>query len=157
MGVSVVVRPRVEGDLSDLVAALARVHQVDGYPVHARNVTASWLSPDGLQGAWTATVDGRPAGHIVLDRTGAGLAVARLFVDTTDRGCGLADLLLDAVQAAAGSEPLTLEVHISATAAIARYERRGWVRTGIHDAAWTEANGTPARAYSYRAPASRTA
>ena len=48
------VRPRDDGDLPALVAALRPVHERDGYPVTWKDDPAGWLSPPGLQAAWGA-------------------------------------------------------------------------------------------------------
>lgn len=148
------VRPRTDADLPALVTVLRAVHERDGYPVHWHEPAADWLTPAGLLGAWVAVDAGQPVGHVLLANEAAGLSVGRLFVAPATRGLGLADLLLGVVEgeAARRGAPLTLEVHVAATGAIARYERRGWRRTGTHTAHWTEADGTPALAHRYVAP-----
>lgn len=148
------VRPRTDADLPALVTVLRAVHERDGYPVHWHEPAADWLTPAGMLGAWVAVVGDEPVGHVLLAGEAAGLSVGRLFVAPTARGLRLADLLLDVVEgeAARRGQPLTLQVHIAATAAISRYERRGWRRTGTHTAHWSEADGTPALAHRYVAP-----
>ncbi len=147
------VRPRRDEDLTALLTVLRRVHDADGYPVRWHEPAAAWLTPDNTELAWTAVLGDVPAGHVALESNeGGALHVARLFLDPGARGQGLAELLLAAVTGAAGARPLSLEVHVRATAAIACYERLGWRRTGTHEARWTEADGTPALAHVYVAP-----
>ena len=148
-------RPRVDDDLPAAVAALRAVHERDGYPVRWHEPADAWLSPAGTVAAWVVVDGAALLGHLVLEAHDDGLHVGRLFVAVDARGRGVADLLLAAVEAAARErrQPLSLEVHVTAAAAIARYERRGWSRTGTHVAGWLERDGSPAEAHRYEAPA----
>ncbi len=130
---------------------LRAVHGHDGYPVRWHEPADVWLTPASMVAAWVV-VDVTLLGHVVLEQHADGLHVGRLFVAVEARGRGVGDLLLATVEAAAAGRPLSLEVHATAAAAIARYERRGWRRTGTHVAGWRERDGTPACAHRYVAP-----
>ncbi len=143
------IRPRTPGDLEACVKALAGVHAADRYPVDWPDDPGGWLTPGGLERAWVAAEDGAVLGHVGLT---ADLEVTRLFVVPAARGRGLAELLLDAARAAAGGRPVTLEVSSEGTAAIARYERSGWRRTGSSRATWLNAAGEPALLHHYVSP-----
>ncbi|WP_227012906.1 MULTISPECIES: hypothetical protein [unclassified Pseudonocardia] len=89
------IRRRSPDDLPGCVAALAAVHGTDRYPMVWPGDPAGWLAPDGLLGAWVATVDDVVAGHVLLTAD-VGIApvatVGRLFVAPGDgaggsRGC----------------------------------------------------------------------
>lgn len=92
------VRPRTATDLATCVRVLADVHRADGYPMAWPADPSSWLSPDGVQGAWVAESGGTPVGHAVV--TGPGddarpaadrlVALSRLFVAPHRRGDGVA-------------------------------------------------------------------
>ncbi len=148
-------RPRTEADLPAAVAVLREVHERDGYPVRWHEPAGTWLTPEETVAAWVVVDGAALLGHVVLEARDDGLHVGRLFVACDARGRGVADLLLAAVEADAQArqQPLTLEVHVTAAAAITRYERRGWTRTGTHVAGWLERDGSPARAHRYAAPA----
>jgi GNAT superfamily N-acetyltransferase len=150
------VRARQDADLPVLVHALRAVHERDGYPVRWHEPAADWLTPLGTVGAWVGLLEASPVAHAVLEEHETGLVVGRLFVGPAARGRGLAGLLLEAAESEARhrGQPLSLEVQVRATAAIALYERRGWRRTDTHQAGWTELDGTPAIAYRYAAPRS---
>ncbi|SEU25694.1 GNAT family N-acetyltransferase [Nonomuraea wenchangensis] len=143
------IRPRTPGDLEACVKALAGVHAADRYPVDWPDDPGGWLTPGGLERAWVAAEDGAVLGHVGLT---ADLEVTRLFVVPAARGRGLAELLLDAARAAARGRPVTLEVSSEGTAAIARYERSGWRRTGSSRATWLNAAGEPALLHHYVSP-----
>lgn len=151
----IVVRERTDADLRAAVAVLRLVHERDGYPVHWQEPADAWLTPPQMRAGWVAVEDGGLLGHAVVEEDEGWLTLARLFVAPGARGRGVADLLLDVVEqdALTSQRPLRLQVHESALAAITRYERRGWSRTGAHDASWFEADGvTRARAIAYVAP-----
>lgn len=106
------VRPRTATDLATCVRVLADVHRADGYPMAWPADPSSWLSPDGVQGAWVAESGGTPVGHAVV--TGPGddarpaadrlVALSRLFVAPHRRGDGVATALVrTAVSAARGA------------------------------------------------------
>ncbi|GAA1758445.1 GNAT family N-acetyltransferase [Nonomuraea bangladeshensis] len=145
------IRPRTPGDLEACVKALAEVQVVDRYPVDWPDDPGGWLTPRGLERAWVAVEDAAVLGHVGLT---ADLEVTRLFVVAAARGRGLAGLLLDTVRAAAGGRPVTLEVSSEGKAAIARYERSGWRRTGSSRATWLNAAGEPALLHHYVSPPS---
>ena len=153
-------RERTDADLPAAVAVLRLVHERDGYPVHWQEPADRWLTPDGMRAGWVAVDDGTLLGHALVEQDQEWLVLARLFVGPDARGRGVADQLLDVAEehARQAGRPLRLQVHESARPAIARYERRGWTRTGSHEASWFESDGvTRARAISYVAPDHRTA
>ena len=150
------IRARRPDDINVLAAALLRQQGESGYPV--RNPlpmpVEDFLHADDAVAAWTAELDGRPAGHVcrtgparsftdadVLNAVCArayGCAVADLtwinafFVDTDARGLGLGRQLLhtvvdDALQH--GLRPC-LEVHPAHPAALSLYVSSGW--TVVH-------------------------
>lgn len=149
------VRERTDADLPAAVAVLRLVHEHDHYPVHWQDPADRWLTPPQMETGWVAVEGDALLGHALVEAGDDGLTLARLFVAPAARGRGVTDLLLDVVEAharTAGSR-LRLQVHESAARAIAVYERRGWIRTGSHDASWFEADGvTRARAVAYVAP-----
>lgn len=151
----IVVRERTDADLPAAVAVLRLVHEQDGYPVHWQEPADRWLTPPRMETSWVAVDEGTLLGHALVEADDDGLVLARLFVAPAARGRGVADVVLDAVEenARAAGRPLRLQVHESALPAIARYERRGWTRTGAHEASWFESDGvTRARAIAYIAP-----
>jgi GNAT superfamily N-acetyltransferase len=142
---TVTIRPRREGDLSDLAAVLVRVHALDGYPVEGVADPEGWLRhPNELQ-SWTAVRDDTPIGQVTLARgepnddaasawhehTGGDvdrLAIpARLFVDPDHRGSGAGRLLMEAALdfARALGFAVALDVMLKDRAAIKLYERLG--------------------------------
>ncbi|MFG2096205.1 GNAT family N-acetyltransferase [Streptomyces sp. NPDC048612] len=128
------IRRRHDRDLDACVAVLAEVHTHSGYPHHWPGEPARWLTPDGLTAAWVAETDGAVAGHAAL----CGAEVSRLYVAPAARGAGLGGRLLDAVEeeaVARGLRPV-LEVKATDTAAVALYERRGWLRRTTERQDW---------------------
>ncbi|MGW1378802.1 GNAT family N-acetyltransferase [Streptomyces sp. NPDC002446] len=128
------IRRRSDSDLDACVALLAQVHAHSGYPHHWPDDPARWLTPEGLTAAWVAETGGRIAGHVAL----CGREVSRLCVAPAARGAGLGRRLLRAVEeeaAARGLRPV-LEVKTTDTAAIALYERLGWVRSATERQRW---------------------
>lgn len=152
-----VVRARTDADLDALVATLRATHAADGYPVRARAVSAAFLAPDHLAGAWVAERDGQPVGHVALvhpvdepalvgatGRAPAGLAgIARLFVHPAARGGGLARTLLDTACGAARARDLlpVLDV-VDGSPAAALYERLGWRLVTAVPAGWLADDGS---------------
>ncbi|MGD3111290.1 N-acetyltransferase family protein [Streptomyces sp. YGL11-2] len=126
------IRRRNDADLDACVAVLAEVHTHSGYPHHWPADPARWLTPDGLVAAWVAEVDGAVAGHAAL----CGNEVSRLYVAPGAHGSGLGARLLATVEAEARGLRLVLEVKTTNTAAVALYERRGWVRCGTERQEW---------------------
>ena len=82
------VRPRTATDLATCVQVLADAHRADGYPMDWPVAPSSWLSPEGVQGAWVAESVGTLVGHAVLAGPGDDarraadrlVALSRLFV-----------------------------------------------------------------------------
>ncbi|MCX4544191.1 GNAT family N-acetyltransferase [Streptomyces sp. NBC_01565] len=147
----VLVRRRTGADLGGCVDVLGEVHRRDGYPVNWPEQPDGWLATPGLLAAWVAEVDGRVVGHVGLSRAesgdaapvlwGGGRAVAvvsRLFVGPGARGRGVGALLMArAVREAVGRglHPV-LDVVASDAAAVALYERLGWVLLGTVEQRW---------------------
>lgn len=145
---SVEIRARTTADLPGLVSMLWEQQPESSYPL--RNPlpipTTAFLHADDADAAWTATIDGRPAGHVcrstghpdpAVERTCAeahGCAVdelgwvSSLYVGQGARGLGLGRRLLGTVVAdlrAAGRRPC-LEVYPARPAAMALYVSEGW-------------------------------
>lgn len=79
---------------------------------------------------FVARADGRALGMAALVLDGAQCELKRLFVHDEARGQGLASALLDALESHArdaGARVIRLETGNRSTAAIALYERRGYV------------------------------
>ena len=145
---SVEVRARTSADLPVLADLLWDQQPESSYPV--RNPlpmpTATFLHADDADAAWTATVDGRPAGHVcrttghpdpgveqacaaahgcAVDELGW---VSTLFVGRDARGLGIGRQLLSTVVAdlqASGRRPC-LEVYPAHPAALGLYLDTGW-------------------------------
>ncbi|ALE72617.1 hypothetical protein FRP1_04960 [Pseudonocardia sp. EC080625-04] len=150
------IRRRSPDDLPGCVAALAAVHGTDRYPMVWPGDPAGWLAPDGLLGAWVATVDDVVAGHVLLTAD-VGIApvatVGRLFVAPRGRRRGIARLLLDHVREHARRHGLTLGLEVAEPgggAAIELYERTGWTHVGTGTAGWTAPGGGPVTLRYYR-------
>ncbi|MFE1773594.1 GNAT family N-acetyltransferase [Streptomyces sp. NPDC059008] len=128
------IRRRHDTDLDACVDVLAQVHTHSGYPHHWPRDPVRWLTPDGLTAAWVAETAGRVVGHVAL----CGREVSRLCVAPAARGAGLGGRLLRAVEAEAAARGLrpVLEVKTTDTAAIALYERLGWVRRATERQEW---------------------
>jgi GNAT superfamily N-acetyltransferase len=151
------IRPRQDQDLDACVRILAAVHALDGYPVIWLDDPAAWLTPRDLLGAWVIEWEGVIVGHVALHHAvrdpgrpvwsvAAGLpveqmaVVTRLFVEPGARSRGLGMALFEAAwrfSEELGLSP-ALEVVESDKAAIALYEKAGWVRV------WTRVWALPA-------------
>ena len=145
---TVLVRPRLDQDLAELVKVAARVQEVDGYPAYLPdNDFHRFLTRPTALAAWVAEADGRAVGHVALNAEShpgamtvirkAGVAsevgiVARLFVDPAVRCMGLGTRLLEQARGEAvrqGRLPV-LDVVASAIIAIGMYRSRGWQELG---------------------------
>lgn len=151
------IRTRRAGDLAACVATLRRVHDVSGYPARWPDDPVGWLCPARLIMAWVAEQDGVVVGHAGLVRgvgadcllsatgreAGELAGVVRLFVDPAVRRSGHARELLETAAAHAASGHLTavLDVVDDARAAIALYERSGWLLAGRESATWSMPSG----------------
>ena len=145
---SVEIRTRATADLPALADLLWDQQPESSYPL--RNPlpvpTTTFLHADDADAAWTATIDGQPAGHVcrttghpdpVVEQTSAeahGCAVdelgwvSTLYVGRTARGLGIGRRLLDTVVAdlrAAGRFPC-LEVYPARPEAVTLYASGGW-------------------------------
>ncbi|MFD5394949.1 GNAT family N-acetyltransferase [Streptomyces sp. NPDC127097] len=147
------IRRRQDSDLDACVAVLAEVHTHSGYPHHWPADPARWLTPGGLTAAWVAEADGTVAGHAAL----CGPEVSRLYVAPAARGASLGGRLLRAVEAEAAARGLrpVLEVKATDSAAIALYERLGWLRRATERQDWGA--GAVVTVHRYMAPPVRPA
>ena len=147
---SVVIRPRAEKDIPALAQVLVRVYEQDGYPVEGVADPTGWLRSERMLAAFTAELDGRPVGHVMLTIPGDGDEVAmllsrrrklssehiavlgRLFVDPESRGQGLASKLMRQAVASAqdADRHPVLDVMRKDIGAIALYRREGWMQVG---------------------------
>ncbi|PWJ02303.1 GNAT family N-acetyltransferase [Streptomyces sp. NWU49] len=162
------VRQRTDRDLGDCVRVLAEVHEHDGYPVNWPDLPGAWLTPPSLIASWVAELDGRPAGHVGLSRSGAGDAapglwsaragtridatavVNRLFVAPWARGHGIGGLLMAQAVAEAQERGLhpVLDVVASDTAATGLYERLGWQLLATVEQQWSPEQKVAVRCYA---------
>ena len=146
----VAIRRTTPADWSSLAQALVAVHAQDGYPVEGVRDAESWVSLQDPVGQWTASVDGRPVGHVALSRAANATEimrlirelddtpldqisiVSRLFVHPDFRGIGLASQLMDEAENLAlnVSRLVVLEVLEKDGAARKLYESRGWYEVG---------------------------
>lgn len=144
-----IVRDRSDADLDACAALAGAVHESDGYPRYLPGDLRSFIASRDAYQAWVAERDGRVVGHVALHPRSSGPAVAvarealgqpperlgfvaRLLVSPDARGTGAGRALLEAATRAAISRGLSpvLDVDTTAAAAIALYERCGWVRAG---------------------------
>jgi ribosomal protein S18 acetylase RimI-like enzyme len=166
---TIVVRPRVDADVDELVRIAARVQQSDGYPGRRPRDLRSFLySADSLL-AWVAQDGSAIAGHVAIHReslpvvmaraadalhcdAGELAVVARLIVDPDRRRTGIGRALLKTAAAAArlqGLHPI-LDVATHYDAAIALYRSCGWRNVG--KVTMVFADGFELQSYVYVAP-----
>ncbi|MEV6430411.1 GNAT family N-acetyltransferase [Nocardia sp. NPDC051463] len=162
----VVIRPRTIHDLPDCIVALREVHEIDGYPAVWPEDPAGWLAPSKFVATLVAEIDGAVVGQVGLGDSAIPAAVQRmlpntqlisvirLYVAPPSRGHGVGMRLLDA--AAATAEALqrkpVLNVETGAAAAIALYERTGWMRVHSQPDGWTTPDGRAAFLHHYVGP-----
>lgn len=146
---ALVVRPRLESDVSEAAAGLVAVHTADGYPVEGVDRPEAWLTPPGILEAWVAEIAGTVVGHVAVSRSNGEEAVslwldqsgcrdeevavlARLFVTPQARGRAVGERLVHAaVEYSRGNGlRLVLDVMTKDTAAIRLYTRLGWTNLG---------------------------
>lgn len=150
------IRRRWSGDLDGCVAALAGVHEADGYPVDWPAEPARWLVESDQLASWVAvSAGGEIVGHAALCRgTGSSAgevwarrvgreaaeagAVSRLYVAPPARGYGLGERLLASVvgQAQAWGLHPVLDVVTTGSAAVALYQQLGWELMLTVDQIW---------------------
>lgn len=165
--VSVIIRPRTEGDLPACAAALRHVHDSDRYPAQWPTDPAGWLSPPKLRTAVVAERDGAVVGHAglgsgggmpeaVLESVGAQtvVSVIRLYVVPVARRAGVGSRLLVEVtrMAAIRGQRAVLTVASDSAAAIAMYERHGWRQVHSGLGGWRTADGREALVRYYVSP-----
>jgi GNAT superfamily N-acetyltransferase len=153
-----VIRPRTAADLDACVLALRAVHEEGGYPLNWPRDPAAWLDPPGVLAAWiwvSPDDPGEIAGHVLVTSPGM---VNRLFVAPAHRGRGIGAQLLAEVRQWAAARHLDLRLDVidrSRSAAIALYERTGWIYERTDAADWKDPSGEPVhvRIYSLPCPA----
>ena len=162
-------RPRTDDDL-DACELLAReVHDVDGYPPRFAEDLRRFVSVPGALAAWVAAWDDAIVGHVALQPTSSPVVmalagettgraperlgvVARLLVAPAHRRKGLGGTLLGVAAQTAhalGRWPI-LDVATHFDAAIALYERAGWIRAVRVDVHFR--NAEPLAEYVYIGP-----
>lgn len=163
------IRERRPEDLPACVSVLADTHRTSGYPVNWPADPAGWLTPRGLLAAWVAEVAGVVVGHVALVEAGAHPAkawadhtggtprppmaeVSRLCVAKQARGRSVGGLLLATADAAARERGrhTVLGVLAESVAAIALYDRMGWLRLSTVD--FKLADGRTTVMHCYAAP-----
>jgi ribosomal protein S18 acetylase RimI-like enzyme len=164
------IRPRTPADGPALAAIAAETHRLDGYPKYLPADLEAFIVDPGALAAWVAEDAGVPVGHVALHRHAAAevmevarratgsrtedalAVVARLLVAPAARRRGLARALLDeATGAAAGmGRRAVLDVVDEHAAAIALYERAGWLRAGR--VRWELPDGRPLEGFVYLSP-----
>ena len=166
---TIVVRPRVDADVDELIRIAARVQQADGYPGRRPRDLRAFLDSHDALSAWVAEYDSRIAGHVALHRkslpvvmataadalhrdAGDLAVVARLIVDPDRRRAGIGRSLLEAGAAAAALQGLhpILDVATHYDAAIALYRSCGWRNMG--EVTMVFADGFELQSYVYVAP-----
>jgi len=93
-----------------------------------RRQLCEWFQPGSGFETLVAVVDGTPIGHVTV----SGHQLVHLFVDPVHQGTGLGRHLLslgEATIVAAGHNDLELHARVENTAAVAFYEKGGWMVT----------------------------
>jgi ribosomal protein S18 acetylase RimI-like enzyme len=170
----VIVRDRADADLAACADLAAAVHESDGYPHYLPGDLRSFIAASSAYQAWVAERDGQVAGHVALHartcgsvmelasealgRPPEGLGVvSRLLVSPDARGERIGRALLETATQAAIARDLwpILDVSVDLTAAIALYERCGWVRAGQVCVRFSDGNGLTEWVYLGPRPAAR--
>lgn len=147
--IAVHLRRAVEGDAPQIAAVLQASFE-EYRPLYTPEAfAATALSPDGVlkrmrEGpVWLTTLDDSPVGTASVVVTTEGCYIRGMAVTPAARGLGLARRLLEAIERFAleqGTQRLYLSTTPFLDAAIALYERYGFVRAGHGP---TELFGTP--------------
>jgi GNAT superfamily N-acetyltransferase len=167
-----IVRGRRHDELDACVSLLAVVHGADGYPLQWPADPARWLTPEALLAAWVAEDAAAVIGHVALCRAAGeaaaplwsaacGLAperfaaITRLFVAPGARGRGVGARLLPEASREARQRELrpALAVLDHDRAAMALYERAGWLRVASVPASSTSPSEGHVWLHAYVAPA----
>lgn len=151
------IRRRSDADLPACASVLAAVHEIDGYPAVWPADPQHWLNSDSQVAAWVADSGSGIEGHVMLDAAESTLVVSRLFVAPAARGTGVSSALLEAAVAYAAERSQALELHVErgSRAAIAFYEKSGWVRIGSREGGWVLPGGRRAVEHRYVPAAAR--
>lgn len=165
-----VIRDREPSDRDALLRLVRVVHESDDYPARLPGDLGAFVYDPGAAGAWvSATDEGAVVGHVALHRHSTPgvldlasealdrqaddlLVVARLLVHPDYRRRGVGAALLGHATAAArrsGARAI-LDVATHYAAAIALYERVGWLRIGTVTA--DIGLGAPLQEHVYVAP-----
>lgn len=131
MSVSIAIEPARQPDVEALLA-LSDEYAIGLYPADSCYLLdVSELEQPGVS-MFVARVDGVARGTgALVDRGDSTAELKRLFVDDAARGRGLAGALLAAIETRArdaGARVLQLETGPKSLAAIALYEKHGYVR-----------------------------
>ncbi|MGI9597516.1 MAG: GNAT family N-acetyltransferase [Acidimicrobiales bacterium] len=98
-------------------------------PEGMRQQLLDWFGPESELETRVAVIDGAPIGHFTVHRH----QLVHLFVEPDHQGRGLGRRLLalgEAMIAASGHTNLELHARVDNLAAIAFYQRAGWIVTG---------------------------
>ena len=156
-GFSMPVREKTEEDIEACVRLTRAVHETDGYPMFLPDDLRTFIATAEALKAWVFDLEGEIVGHValnprssppVMEMASAALrlpseclgVVARLLVSPTHRRQGLGRTLLEAASREARRRKLwpILDAVTGHEAAIALYERCGWVRAGSVTVRWGE-------------------
>jgi ribosomal protein S18 acetylase RimI-like enzyme len=171
-----VIRPRTDADLDRCVDLLAAVHAHDAYPSRWPTDPGGWLSPKDLDRAWVAeagpttpSAASAVVGHVGVTRpfvapallaavdgsAGELAGIVRLFVAPEARRHNIAEQLLTTATDHIRRQgwQAVLDVVESGTAAIALYERLGWLHVTSAPATWVDDAGAHPVVRYYVAPA----
>jgi GNAT superfamily N-acetyltransferase len=133
------VAPATRDDIPALIQLMGEFYAESNFPLpeaNARRAFESLLADPRLGGVWTARVDERPAGYVVLtlafgmEYGGLRGFIDDLFVRPSARGHGVAAALLDVMTAdcvARGVRSLNIEVGPDNDVAKRVYARAGFV------------------------------
>ncbi len=164
MAPTVTIRDRTPADLPALAQVLAAQQPHSHYPMRwplPYPVEDFIARPDEVR-AWTATLDGRPVGHVATARVGSDAAadpwaaalrqpverlraLSVLFVDHEVTGSGVGRLLHDTAVAAIRAEGCrpVLDVVAGHSPAVEVYEHLGWRTVGRARPAWLPEGAPP--------------
>jgi ribosomal-protein-alanine N-acetyltransferase len=126
---TIAIRPMEESDLDAVMAIEQASFPAPWQRVHFQHELSA---PHSFP--FVAAADGAVAGYVCLMSLFEEAQILDIAVDPRQRGRGIARRLMErafVVARAQGAEFVALEVRASNAAAIALYERLGFVRTGV--------------------------
>ncbi len=169
-GELLVIRDRINADLSALAVVLVAVHAQSGYPVEGVADPVEWLTEPRPLHAWVAVLGKVVVGHVAVTTPGTGDAapaiwssnpsagqpvgvLGRLFVDPERRGRAIGEHLVAAASdyANESGRRLVLDVLTKDASAQRLYRRLGWRAIGTTQHA--DGHGTLHHAVCYVSPA----